>query len=125
MAHRLQIDCYVRECHRFQVLVIGICVVSVLAMIGCFAIVLPYRDQLKTNLSNHIGLPYAEIAIGLTPFPSIPILFGGLIWLHYRCKKIPELTCPTCKRFIGGMRQLVVATKCCPHCGIRVLDDVN
>ena len=125
MAHRSKIDGYVRECHRFQILVICLCGASVVSMIACFAIVLPFRDQLKTYIANKFGLPYAEIAIGLTPFPAIPVLFGGLIWLHYRCKKIPELNCHRCNKFIGGMRHLVVATKCCPYCGVQTLDDVN
>jgi len=125
MKERWDIDRYVQECNRFQWRAIAIAVGTVLFMFACFALMIPFRDQVKYYVSAWYGAPTAEIVIGLTPFPSVIVLFASLFWLQRKSNKTPELNCAGCKKFVGGMRHLVVATKCCPHCGKKILDDVD
>lgn len=125
MKERLDIDRYVRECNRFQRRVIAIAVGTVLFMFACLALMIPFQDQVKQFVTGWYGATTAEIVIGLTPLPSAIVLFASLFWLQRKASKLPELNCPGCKKFVGGMRHLVVATKCCPHCGKKILDDVD
>lgn len=94
-------------------------------IIASLALLLPFDDQVKRFVAERFGEPAGELVSGLAPFPSVVVLFAGLFWLERKSKKIPELSCPACKKFIGGMRYLIVATKCCPHCGVRILNDVD
>ena len=124
MKESIDVERYVRECTRFQWRVLAIGVGTVLFMAACFGLVIPFRDQVIRIVADWYGMPTAEFAIGLTPAPSVIVLFAALFWLHRKSNQIPELNCPSCKKFIGGMRYLIVATKCCPHCGKRILEDV-
>ena len=118
----MNVERFVRECNRFQWRTIGVGIATVLFMAASFALVIPFRDQIKQFVSERYGLPVAEFVIGLTPFPSVIVVFAGLIWLQRHANRSSELNCPYCRKFVGGMRYLVVATKCCPHCGKRILE---
>ena len=124
MTERWSVENYSRECTRFQWRVVGLGAAAILAMLGCFGLVLPFRNQIKAMLVDQFGLPTAEIVLGLTPLPAVVVFFVGLFWLQRKCGRIKELNCPNCKKFIAGMRFMVVATKCCPYCGAKILHDV-
>lgn len=118
----MNVERFVREYNRFQWRVIGVGIVTLLFMAASFALVIPFRDQLKQVVSERYGLPVGEIVIGLTPFPSVIVVFAGLFWVQRHANRSSELNCTYCRKFVGGMRYLVVATKCCPHCGKRILE---
>lgn len=86
-------------------------VAVVLFMIASFALLLPFDDQVKRFVLERFGEPAGELVSGLAPFPSVVVLFAGLFWLERKSKKIPEFSCPACRKFIDGMRYLIVATK--------------
>lgn len=122
---RLELDSYVRECHLYLRRVVIFAGVTILTVILWFAVVLPFRDQIKDWVAERFGLSAAELAIGLTPSPALLVMLIGILWLQRTANRTPELNCPRCKKSIVGMKHLVVATKCCPHCGRRILNDVE
>ena len=124
-SNRLVVHAYVRKCHLYLRRVVIFAGVTILAVILCFVVVLPFRDQIKDWVAGRFGLSAAELAIGLTPTPALLVMFIGILWLQRTANRTPELNCPRCKKSIVGMKHLVVATKCCPHCGVRILNDVE
>lgn len=124
-SNRLDVHAYVRECHLYLRRVVIFACVTILTVILCFAVVLPFRDQIRDWVAERFGLSAAELAIGLTPTPALLVMFIGILWLQRTANRTPELNCPRCKKSVVGMKHLVVATKCCPHCGRRILNDVE
>ncbi|MCU0713870.1 MAG: hypothetical protein MUC43_17565 [Pirellula sp.] len=122
---RLDVHAYVRECDLYLRRVMAFAGVTILTVILCFAVVLPFRDQIRDSLADRFGMPAAELAIGLTPTPALLVMFIGILWLQRTANRTPELNCPMCEKSIVGMKHLVVAAKCCPHCGVRILNDVE
>ena len=55
--------------------------------------------------------------------PWLVFLFGGIFILERRKRRDPRLSCPYCKKDISMCRALVVATRNCPSCGKRVVDE--
>lgn len=122
---RFEVHAYIHACDQYLRRVVIFAGVTILTVILCFAVVLPFRDQIKDLVVDRFGLPAAELAIGLTPSPALVVLFIGIFWLQLKANRTKELNCPRCKKSIVGMKYLVVATKCCPHCGRRILNDVE
>ncbi len=113
MKKRWDVDRYIRECNRFQWRVIAIAVGTVLFMLACFALMIPFRDQVRHFVSAWYGAPTAEIVVGLTPFPSVIVLFASLFWLPTQIEQTHRrFELPGLQEIFGGMRHLVVATKC-------------
>ncbi len=121
MTTPLDIEQFNRACSRYGRGVLTVAGLAIVTAFGCFAVVLPFKQEIRAFYMGHFGAGAAEILMGLTPFPAIPVMFAGFWWLHRLSKKTPELLCPHCKKSIVGMRHIVVATKNCPHCGRRVL----
>jgi hypothetical protein len=94
---------------------------AVVVMFACFAVVVPFRDALRTQYEEWFGKVAAEALMGLTPLPGLLVLIGGLSVVEYRARRNSRLRCPHCRRMLTGMRPLVVATRNCGHCGRRVL----
>lgn len=124
-ATRLELESYIHACDQYLRRVVIFAGVTILTVILCFAVVLPFRDQIKDWVAEGFGLPAAELAIGLTPSPALVVLFIGIFWLQLKANRTKELNCPRCKKSIVGRKYLVVATKCCPHCGVKILKDVE
>jgi DNA-directed RNA polymerase subunit RPC12/RpoP len=97
---------------------------TIATLVACFGFAIRFRDAMRAFYTGRFGATAAEILIGLTPFPSILVLFAGLAFLHWRIRT-PELNCPNCGRHLLKLRHIVVATKHCPHCGVRILKDVS
>jgi endogenous inhibitor of DNA gyrase (YacG/DUF329 family) len=96
---------------------------SVLAVIAFLGLVAMFRDPLRDIYTRTFGGPGAEILVGLSPFPAVLILIGSLWYAERRLLRDVRLKCPSCGKQIVGMRHLVIATRNCPHCGRRVLQE--
>lgn len=106
--------------NRRMATVFGALVFAMFAFMGSVAFC---RDALHTFYVGHCGEVMAEILMGLSLAPALPILFVG-IWLAERsAKRDRRLYCPACGKRLMDMRHLVVATRNCGHCGKRVMAD--
>ena len=108
---------------RYTKRVLRMAAVSVTAMFGCFAIVLPFRDAVHGFYVAQFGDVAAELLLGMTPFPAVVVMFVGIWLVERQSKRDGPLHCPHCKKCLVGLQHLVIATRNCGYCGKPVLHD--
>jgi hypothetical protein len=96
---------------------------SVFAVVLAILLIKVFHDPLLSFYVQWFGESTAAILISISPFPAILILFGSLWYSERRLSRDPCTRCPSCAKQIACMRQIVIATRNCPHCGQRVLQE--
>ena len=94
-----------------------------IAFVGMM-ILLPFRDQLEAALSPTLGTPGAKAVQGLIVALPFLLAFVVVIPLARRTERQGGVRCPTCDKQLAERCEIVVASRNCPFCGNRVLDDV-
>ncbi len=75
------------------------------------------------DLARWFGEPAEEILVGISPFPGI-LMFIGLVWFWERRLLLDsQLRCPHCEKSIAQLKHLVIATRNCPFCGLKILEE--
>lgn len=108
---------------RYRKRVLWMAAVSVIALFGCFAIVLPFRDAVHGFYVAKFGDAAAELLLGMTPFPAVPVTFVGIWLVERQSKRDGHLHCPNCRKCLVGLQYLVIATRNCGYCGKPVLHE--
>jgi hypothetical protein len=91
------------------------------AGLGCLAVTAWFSDTLRGFCDRSFGEAAAEILMGLSPMPSVVVLFAGILMFERSTPRDPRLFCPTCGKSLASSQQIVVATRNCGFCGARVL----
>ncbi len=108
---------------RYTKRVLRMAAVSVIALFGCFAIVLSFRDAVHGFYIAKFGDAAAELLLGMTPFPAVAVMFVGIWLVERQSKRDGHLHCPHCRKCLVGMQLLVIATRNCGYCGKSVLQE--
>jgi hypothetical protein len=104
-------------------------IISAFASLGMLFLGVAIQSWLQPITLRHLpptlGKEEARF-ISTTPlvFFAIISLFGLLVSLAYGVRKT-GLLCPLCNKALGHppMRYIVIASKCCPHCGQRIIEE--
>jgi len=112
----------------YQRRILAVIGLAAFACFGCFAISLWIFDVLgqqaiKALYVKYLGNIGSEILLGLTPLPAVLILFACIWYGERRVSADPRIRCPHCDKVLAPMRHLVVATRNCPFCGRKVLQE--
>ncbi len=83
---RLELDSYVRECHLYLRRVVIFAGVTILTVILCFAVVLPFRDQIKDWVAERFGFVSSRVGYWTNPVAGT---LGYVDWhLCYSARRI-------------------------------------
>ena len=97
---------------------------TVLSMCA-FALPAIFREPLHDYYSHRFTPQIVDVMIGLSVFPSVPLLFACMFYADHVSKKYPSFCCPHCMKVIVYNAQITIATHNCTYCGKRVLLDPN
>lgn len=104
--------------------VLMICGISFALAVAGAVIAIENRDAIRSWYTKQFGAPAAEGLVGVTPFlPAIVAIFAGIYWVERKRGRNPSLLCPHCRRNLMQMRHLVIASRNCPYCGKRVVEE--
>jgi hypothetical protein len=87
------------------------------------AILTPLQSIIVRYLQPKLGLHEANF---IGQLPTLILACSALFWilgcLLYAERKA-GLVCPECKKELGQIGGVVIASKCCPHCGKRIIEE--
>lgn len=90
---------------------------------GCVAAYTPFQHRLEAYLGSRFTGPTSDI-LAVMPFVlPVTIGFGLLIPLGRQIERKLGVACPHCGKTLSNFRAIVVASKNCPHCGMKVLEE--
>lgn len=79
--------------------------------------------DLRAACAASFGEPAAETLEGVVMLLAFPAFMAVILYGDRRASSDPRLRCPHCDKHLEAMSNLVVATRNCPHCGRRVLEE--
>ena len=83
----------------------------------------PFSRKLEAWLTSKLGATQGDL-LATVPFAFITILaFGALIILARRVDRHFGIACVHCKKPLINFRYIVAASRNCPHCGKRVIEE--
>jgi len=62
----------------------------------------------------------------LGPLPLLVVAVGLIFWMRKWVQQLNRaygLVCPACGKDLAMAHHVVIASKCCPHCGQRVIEE--
>jgi hypothetical protein len=89
----------------------------------CVATYAPYHDRFEACLDSRFGGPTSNILAIVPAALPVTLAFGLLIPLQRRLERKLGAGCPHCGKNLADFRGIVIASKNCPFCGLKVLDD--
>jgi phosphotransferase system glucose/maltose/N-acetylglucosamine-specific IIC component len=97
--------------------------ILMLLSIVCVATYAPYHDRFEAYLDSRFGGPISIILAIVPAALPIALAFGLLIPLQRRLERKLGAACPHCGKNLADFRGIVIASKNCPFCGLKVLED--
>ena len=83
----------------------------------------PFSRNVETWLTSKYGATQGEL-LATVPFALVTILaFGALIILARRVDRQIGIACIHCQKPLLNYRHIVTASRNCPHCGKRVIEE--
>jgi DNA-directed RNA polymerase subunit RPC12/RpoP len=97
--------------------------IPMLLAIVCLAMYAPYHNRFEQYLESKFGGPTSAI-LAVVP-PALPMLVAlcFVVPASRRIEKKLGLTCPHCAKNVAQLRTIVITSKNCPYCGMKVLDE--
>lgn len=89
------------------------------------AVFVPLQPAIINHLQPRFGKDVAsfvgQLPVGILIFSA----FFGVIGSMLYTERTIGIVCPLCNKGLGNapMRQVVIASKCCPHCGQRIIEE--
>ena len=89
----------------------------------CMAYV-PFYRTVEASLTSRFGATPGEL-LAIVPVALLVILgFGGIIVLQRRVDRRFGIMCVHCKKPLVNFRFIITASRNCPYCGKRVIEDI-
>jgi hypothetical protein len=103
---------------------------SLLACFAPFAIALicllayvPFQRRLEAYLSSRFGAAAVDVLTVVPMAVPVVLALASLIPLGRRIERRAGIACSHCGKALAGYKAIVIASRNCPHCGKRVIED--
>lgn len=94
--------------------------IGTLVLCSVWAAAAPRFDPWFRRVFPELVVPFARVV----PMAVLVILgIGSIIPLTRRLEAREGVACPHCGKAVADFRGIVIASKCCPFCGRKVIDD--
>jgi len=91
----------------------------------CLMAYMPFQQRFESFLSTRFDSFTADI-LAFLPKGIISIsTVLWVVWLAGRIERRYGVPCPHCAKALAGNKAIVIASRNCPYCGKRVIDDEN
>ena len=89
----------------------------------CLFIYMPFQQHFESFLSTRFN--YIAAGVLATAPKAGPVILGciAMFLLIRRVERKYGLACEHCGKSLAGYKSIVIASRNCPHCGQRVLED--
>jgi DNA-directed RNA polymerase subunit RPC12/RpoP len=91
--------------------------------IGWVLAYLPFQHRFEAYVGTRFAGTISDILLVVPIALPVTVAFGLLISLSRQIDRKLGVACPHCGKTLASFRAIVIASKNCPHCGMKVLDD--
>jgi hypothetical protein len=116
-------DQFIKLAEHYNKRALAALMIPFLLAFACIVAYWPFQHRFEEYLGAKFAAPTSDIlalAPSVTPFI---VAFIALIPLSRRIERKLGVSCSHCGKALACFKAIVVASKNCPHCGVRVLDD--
>jgi hypothetical protein len=89
----------------------------------CVFAYMPFQRGFESFLSTRFGSFTVDVLTTLPMCLPTIIMILWIVWLSRRIERQAGIPCPHCAKSLAGARAIVVASRNCPFCGKRVIDE--
>ena len=100
-----------------------VCVTPFALGILCVVIYAPFQRRFEAFLAGRFSSTLADVLVVLPMGLPLLLALASLIPLGRKIERTAGVLCPHCSKQIAGFKPIIIASKNCPYCGRRVLDD--
>ena len=99
------------------------CLAPFLIALICLFAYVPFQHRLEGYLSSRFSATVVDV-LTVTPM-ALPVVLAvaSLIPLGRRIERRAGIACSHCGKGLAGYKAIVIASRNCPHCGKRVIED--
>jgi len=91
----------------------------------CILAYAPFQHRFESFLSSRLDTFTADVLTFLPMGLPLMIAFISMVPLARRVERQSGIACPHCAKDLASYKAIVIASRNCPHCGKRVIEDDN
>jgi endogenous inhibitor of DNA gyrase (YacG/DUF329 family) len=92
-------------------------------LIVCGMACAPFHQRFESFLATKFDSFAADILAVLPLGLAVIIMLLCIVWLTGRVERQFGIPCPHCAKALAAHNAIVIASRNCPYCGKRVIDD--
>ena len=114
---------FIKAANRFNRRATAIFIIPLLVALAFIIAYGPFQRRFEAYLASKIPGPTPGILQALPVAVPLVIAMGAIIMLTRRNDRDLGVPCPHCRKPLAQLKAIVIASKNCPYCGKKVLDD--
>src|SRR5262245_45971621 len=100
-----------------------LCVTPLVLALLCIVLYAPFQRRFEAFLIGRVNPTLADVLVVLPMGLPVLLAWVYLIPLSRKIERSSGIFCPHCSKQLAGFKPIIIASKNCPHCGRRVIDD--
>ena len=89
----------------------------------CLAAYAPFQKRFESLLSARYGETTVDVLTVLPMAVPTMLALASMIPLARRVERRAGVACPHCSKALANFKAIVIASRNCPNCGKRVIED--
>jgi DNA-directed RNA polymerase subunit RPC12/RpoP len=115
---------FIRAANRFNRRATAIFIIPLLVALAFIVAYGPFQRRFEACLAAKVHGPIPGILQALPVGVPLAVAIGAIIMLTRRNDRDMGIACPHCGQPLAQLKAIVIASKNCPYCGKKVLDDI-
>jgi DNA-directed RNA polymerase subunit RPC12/RpoP len=100
-------------------------VVPLLVGLGCLIAYAPFQGRFESFLSSRFDGFWVDMLAVLPMALPTALALLLIIPIARRIERSSGIACPHCTKALAAHKAIVIASRNCPYCGRRVIEDEN
>jgi hypothetical protein len=101
------------------------CIAPLSIALLCIVAYAPLQHRFEAFLSTRVDASTADVLTVLPMALPVVLAFISMIPLARRIDRQSGIACPHCTKPLANHKAIVIASRNCPYCGKRVIEDEN
>jgi DNA-directed RNA polymerase subunit RPC12/RpoP len=116
-------DQFIKAANSYNRRAAAIFIIPLLLALGFIIAYGPFQRRFEAYLASRIAGPVPSLLKVLPVAVPFLLAVGAMIPLTRRNDRDMGVACPHCGKPLAQFKAIVIASKNCPYCGKKVLDD--
>jgi len=119
----MRISEFSRAARAYQKQSLVACFVPLSLALICILVYAPFQHKFESFLSSRFSGAAVDILTILPMAMPLVLAFASMIPLGRRIDRRAGVACPKCGKNLANHKAIVIASRNCPYCGEKVIQD--